>query len=166
MKRGRMMIALALALLPATLAAQDQLPDVERQLVALFTGFWVSAGKQNVTDLLIFSAIISLFWAVGIGMLVAAINAGRRRAILDVVGDTLLITRQNIFKNRQQEVHRDNIKSIRRDKSGVEVNDVPVLNLQVRLHEGKKISMFSQLSNDELSWVAAVLREALGVGSS
>ncbi|MCZ6916986.1 MAG: hypothetical protein O7I93_09430 [Gemmatimonadetes bacterium] len=34
MKRGRMMIALALALLPATLAAQDQLPDVERQLVA------------------------------------------------------------------------------------------------------------------------------------
>jgi hypothetical protein len=34
MKPARMTIALALMLLPATLAAQDQLPDVERQLVA------------------------------------------------------------------------------------------------------------------------------------
>ncbi len=135
-------------------------------LMAVFTGFWLFSGKQNVSDMLIFGVIFSVFWAVGIGVLVATINAGRRRAILDVVGDTLLITRQNIFKTRQQEVHRDNIKSIRRDKSGVEINDVPVLNLQVRLHEGKKISMFSQLSNDELTWIAAVLREALRVGSS
>jgi hypothetical protein len=129
--------------------------------MTVFTGFWVSGGIDDVSEFLIVVAFLSLFWAVGIGMLVAAINAGRRQAILDVVGDTLLITRQNIFKTRQQEVPRDNIKSIRRDKSGVEVNDVPVLNLQIRLHEGKKISMFSQLANDELRWVAAVLREAL-----
>lgn len=136
--------------------------------MVVFTRFWIvgSNGSTQGWSLLMLVAFFGLFWAIGIGTLIAAINAGRRRAILDVVGDTLLITRQNIFKTRQQEVHRDNIKSIRRDRSGVEVNDVPILNLQIRLHEGKKISLFSQLSDDELGWLAAVLREALGVGSS
>jgi hypothetical protein len=134
--------------------------------MAVFTFFWFYSGSRfSGWELLLICGFLSLFWAVGIGVGVAAINAGRRRAILDVVGDTLLITRQNIFKTRQQEVHRDNIQSIRRDKSGTEINDVPVLNLQVRLYEGKKVSMFSQLSNDEIGWVAAVLREALDVPS-
>ena len=134
--------------------------------MAVFTFFWFYAGGFKIGwELLMICGFLSLFWAIGIGVMISAINAGRRRAILDVVGDTLLITRQNIFKTRQQEVRRENIKSIRRDKSGVEVNNVPVLNLQVRLHEGKKISMFSQLSNDELAWLAAVLRGALDVPS-
>ncbi len=131
--------------------------------MVVFTGMWVISGRNDASDLLVVIPFFLLFWAIGIGVLVTAINAGRRRAILDVVGDTLLITRKNIFKTWQQEVRRDNIQSIRRDKSGVEVNDVPILNLQVRLHEGKKISMFSQLTNEELSWLAAVLHEALDV---
>jgi len=131
--------------------------------ILLVTVIWLFAGKQTGRELLIIAGVLGLFLAVGIWMLIASINAGRRQAILDVVGDTLLITRQTIFKTSQQEVTRDNIKSIRRAKSGVEVNDEPVLNLQVRLHEGKKISMFSQLADDELSWLAAVLREAMDV---
>jgi hypothetical protein len=115
--------------------------------MVVFTAGWFSSGVKGVSDLLIVLGFLTLFWSIGIWMLVASINAGRRRAILDVVGDTLLITRKNIFKTRQQEVARDNIQSIRRDKSGVEVNDVPILNLQVRLREGKKISMFSQLEH-------------------
>lgn len=129
----------------------------------IVTTMWLLGGKQRGGEWFIILAVLSLFWTVGLSMLVATINAGRRRAILDVVGDTLLITRQNIFGTKQQEIARDNIASIRRDKSGVEVNDEPILNLQIRLHEGKKISMFSQLSDEELRWLAAVLREAMGV---
>ena len=124
---------------------------------------WLFGGKQSGSDWLIILGVLALFWTVGLWMLISTINAGRRRAILDVVGDTLLITRQTIFKTSQQEIQRDNIKSIRRDRSGVEVNDEPILNLQIRLHEGKKVSLFSQLSDEELSWLAAELREALGV---
>jgi hypothetical protein len=131
--------------------------------IAVFTFFWFYAGVRIGWELLLICGVLSLFWAVGIGTLVAAINAGRRKAILDVVGDTLLVTRQNIFKTRQQEVKRDNIKSILRGASGTKVNGVPILNLQVRLKKGKTISMFSQLSDDELGWIAAVLREALDV---
>jgi len=128
----------------------------------VFTSIWAFGGGFKVGwDLLGLLAFFSLFWAIGIGMGITALNAGKRKAILDVVGETLLITRQNIFKTRQQEVARDNIQSIRRDKSGVEVNEVPVLNLQIRLHQGKKISLLSQLDDDELSWIASELRQAL-----
>ncbi len=48
MKQQRIVIALALAILPATLAAQDQLPDVERELVA--RGAPV-AWAQNVAEI-------------------------------------------------------------------------------------------------------------------
>lgn len=130
----------------------------------VFTGAWFGAGGVKLNgELLMILAFLSVFWAVGIGTMLAAINAGRRQAILDVVGDTLLITRQNIFKTRQEEVRRDNIESIRRDKSGTEVNDVPILNLQVHRKQGKKIAMLSQLSNDELAWIASELRQALDV---
>jgi hypothetical protein len=129
--------------------------------MALVTVGWLFAGKNS--DAVIAYIVFPVFWLVGIVILLGAINAGRRRAILDVVGDTLLITRKTLFKTSQQEIHRDNIKTIRRDKSGVEINDVPVLNLQVHLHKGKKVSMLSQLSDEELSWIAALLREALRV---
>lgn len=129
--------------------------------MALVTIGWLFAGKNS--DAVIAYIVFPVFWLVGIVILLGAINAGRRRAILDVVGDTLLITRKTLFKTTQQEIHRDNIKSIRRDKSGVEINDVPVLNLQVHLHQGKKVSMLSQLTNEELSWIAALLREVLRV---
>ncbi len=48
MRQQRIVIALALAILPATLAAQDQLPDVERELVA--RGAPV-AWAQNVAEI-------------------------------------------------------------------------------------------------------------------
>lgn len=131
--------------------------------MAAFTAVVAATGALTDPKAFMFWIIGSLFWAIGIGMAVGAVNAGRKRAILDVVGDTLLVTRQNIFKTRQQEAQRDNIQSIRRDKSGVEVNDVPVLNLQVRLKQGKKIAMISQLSDDELAWIAAELNKALAI---
>ncbi len=48
MKQARIMIGIALAILPVTLAAQDQLPDVERELVA--RGAPV-AWARNVADI-------------------------------------------------------------------------------------------------------------------
>ncbi len=132
--------------------------------MAVFTFFWFYLGGVGIRgELLLICGLLSLFWAVGIGVLIAAINAGRRMAILDVVGDTLLITRQNIFKTRQQEFPREKIKAIRMDKSGTKVNHVPIMNLQVHLTEGGRIAMLGQLTNDELKWIAGQLRQALGV---
>ena len=80
----------------------------------VFTVGAMAGGAMTDPDAWVFWIVIPVFWAVGIGLLLAAINAGRRQAILDVVGGTLLITRQSIYKTRQEEVHRNDIKSIRR----------------------------------------------------
>lgn len=130
----------------------------------LFTVMWFVVGdKMPLGGLVLVVGVLTLFWAVGIASMVSVINAGKRMAILDVVGNTLLITRKTLFKTLQTEVQRDNISGIRRDRSGTEVNNVPILNLQVHLHKGKKVAMLSQLSNDELAWIAGELRGALDV---
>lgn len=113
--------------------------------------------------------ILIPFWGVGVGMIVAGINMGKRKAILDIVGDTLLITRQNIFGTKQHEWTRDQITSIRVGPSGMEVNKKPVLNLQIHTlktdaksdKDTEKLGLFAGRDEDELRWLAAVLRQQL-----
>ena len=131
--------------------------------IALFTGLWLYDYKNtqgwNVYVIISFA----LLWGLGIATLIVAINIGKRRAIIDVIGETLLITHQSIFKIKQQEVHRDNIESIRLEYCGKESDDVPILNLQINCTQGKMITMLNQLSNNELAWIASELRKALRI---
>ena len=129
----------------------------------LFTGALVFSGALSYGMGLIFVPFLALFWAIGLFTLYSVINTGRRQAILDVVGDTLLVSRKNLFKTQQQKVHRDQIKSICKGPSGTKINDVPVMELHIRRSGAKKIAMLSQLSDDELAWIASELRAALGV---
>ena len=108
--------------------------------------------------------ILGLFLAIGVWMLLAAINMGRRRAILDVVTDTLLLTRASMFQTRQAEFRADELKGIRVGHSGMSINDVPVQELQIYPITGKKVGLLSQRDDDELKWIAAHLRQALNVG--
>ncbi|NBC11243.1 MAG: hypothetical protein GVY24_05825 [Planctomycetes bacterium] len=112
-------------------------------------------------------AFVGLFWAVGIGMLLGAINAGRREAILDLIGGggsgTLLVTTKSLFGTKQREWSADQISHLGVGPSGIKVNDVPVMELQVHPKEGKKVGLLRQLDDDELEWIAANLRVALGV---
>jgi len=103
-------------------------------------------------------AFVGLFWAVGIAMLLGAINAGRRRAVLDVVGDTLLIYRRSIFGTKQREWTADDLSHVCIGPSGTEVNDRPIMQLQIHPREGKKYGMLSQTSDDEIRWIAQELR--------
>ena len=111
--------------------------------------------------------IMAALWGIGLGILIGAINMGRRRAILDVVGflpdGTLLITRRNIFGTKQRELHRQDIAAIRMDNSGMEVNEMPVKNLQVHPKQGRKLGLFAGRDDAELEWLAAELRNALDV---
>jgi hypothetical protein len=111
------------------------------------------------------TGLIALFWAIGIALLIGNIHAARRHAILDVVGDTLLVTRKTIFGLKQLEWRADQLRAIRMGESGVEINDVPVMQLQIHDADGKKHGLLSQLSNDELRWIAYELRRALGVSA-
>jgi hypothetical protein len=104
-----------------------------------------------------------LFGAIGVGMFFFALRSGRRRAVIDVVGMDLLITEQSIGKANSLSWGRDEIVRVVVGKSGMEVNDVPVMELQVWPVNGKKIGLFREREDDELRWMAAEIRAALGL---
>jgi hypothetical protein len=134
----------------------------------IFGGMFVMNGMPSgpgLVDRLVPVLFAIVFIGVGIAMLVYGINLGKRRAVLDVVGENLLITRQSIFGLKSDDWHRDDIKAIRVGESGMEVNDVPVMNLHVVPRSGSTFKCLTQLKDDDLDWIAAELRAALNVSS-
>ncbi len=105
--------------------------------------------------------IIAAFWAVGLAMLLAGLNMAKRSAIVDVVADTLVITRSNLFGTKQSEWIADDLSAIRVGPSGMESNDVPILELQILPHDKPKAGFFAGRDNAELRWIATTLCDAL-----
>jgi hypothetical protein len=103
------------------------------------------------------------FIAVGLGILYASINMGRRRVFLAVMDGVLAYRRVSPIKIIEQKLRADEISAICMGPSGMSVNDVPVMELQIHRKQGKKIGMLSQRENAELKWIAQCLRRALGV---
>jgi hypothetical protein len=108
---------------------------------------------------------LGFFVAVGVGFFLAAVNMGTRRALLAAAAGTFAFRRSGIFGTRERRWRAGEIRAIRVGSSGMEVNDAPVLELQVVPREGRKIGLFSERSDDELRWIATLLRRELGVPS-
>jgi hypothetical protein len=120
------------------------------------------AGGAGHLDALIFVAFIAAFWAVGLGLMLAGINMGRRCAVLGVVGnDHLLVLQTGIFGSKRREWDRGQLEEIRAGPSGIETNGVPIIELQIIPRRGKKVGLLAGRENDELHWLAAVLRHSL-----
>jgi len=117
-------------------------------------GFWI------------FLAFIVAFWGIGIALLLGAINMGRRQAVLAVVDGTLMIYQTGLFGAKRNEWPKDAVAAIRTGPSGMEVNEVPVLELQIQSKREKKVGLLAGRNVDELRWLATVLRRALRAGSA
>ena len=110
-------------------------------------------------------AFILLFWAIGIAILTAAVNMGKRTATFTVTGKHLSITNRSLFGLKQWELSQAEIAALRADASGMEVNDKPVLELQIHPATGKKIGLLAGRDEEEIRWLATELRRALQVGA-
>jgi len=104
-----------------------------------------------------------LFIGLGVVMIVTALKTARRSAIIDIVGDVLLISSSGLFGARQQEWHADDIHSIVAGPSGTRINDKHLYELQIRPRTGGKIGHFEGRDTPELRWLAGRLREELGL---
>lgn len=110
-------------------------------------------------------AFIGFFWLIGAGLMLGAINMGRRRSLIAVVGNVLGIRRTGIFGTKETKIVIEDISDIRVGPSGMEVNDVPIMELQVfsgTLKRGK-LGLLSQLDESEIEWIAYMLREKTGI---
>jgi hypothetical protein len=96
-------------------------------------------------------------------MMLAAVNSGKRRTAIAVAGDGLLIISDSIFGRKRREWLASQIDQIRCGDSGVEVNDVPLKELQIHPRSGRKFGLLSERSEEELRWLAYELNQALNV---
>ncbi len=123
-------------------------------------GVSVIQGKSNTSDLIMF-AFVGGFWMIGLSMFFFAFRAGRKRAMIDVLEGTLLITRQSVGKARADTIDLREIDRVIVANSGVEINDVPVKELQIWTHDGKKLGRFSEREDKELDWIASLIQAAI-----
>jgi len=118
--------------------------------------------------------VLTLSGSVGVWLLVSSISMGKRFTILDVVGDSLLISSTSPFRSRQHTFLAADLHSIKAGPSGTEINDVPVLELQIRHYPASpetgrsehaaKLGLLLSRSDEELEWLAALLADRLRLG--
>lgn len=115
---------------------------------------------ENPWPMVLFSL---LFWAVGIAVLLSAIHMGRRQAALAVAGGSLMVLQKGPFGKKHREWPLEHINDIVVGPSGMEVNDRPVLELQIYDLDDEKFGVLSGRDEDELHWMCWLLRDAAGL---
>jgi hypothetical protein len=134
--------------------------------MVVFTALWLFGKHQNSAGNFVpFMAFIASFWVIGIALMAAAINMGRRRATLTAGNSGLTLVQTGPFGVKRREFRRADIAAIRADASGMAVNDVPLIELQIHPVTGKKAGLFAGRDTEELRWMATELRKAVGVGA-
>lgn len=126
--------------------------------VVAIGGAWQQGKVDNIGVLLGFSA---LFWAVGIGMLLTAINMGRREAAIVLVGDSLMAMQTSLLGSQRREWQLTEIAQIKVAPSGLEVNNRKVPQLQIHDRGGDIFRILTGRTDAELHWLAATLRQSL-----
>ena len=132
--------------------------------MAVFDGMLLLFARGGIGFMMLpFLAVSLLFWAIGIAMLLGAVNMGRRQAVFAVVGDKLLAMQTGIFGPTRHEWDKDEIVDVRPGPSGMKVNNHAVLELHIVQRHGKPVGFLSGRDTQELAWLATVLRKSLGV---
>jgi hypothetical protein len=141
--------------------------------MTIFTFFFgfasLNAAAQNIQSMWEVVGVVAFmgaFWSIGIGLMLTAVNMGRRQAALAVANGRLMIVQTSLFGTKKREWACENLRRIGIGPSGMSVNDVPVLELQIHPHDEKKHGMLAGRETQELAWIATVLRDAGKVGAA
>ena len=124
---------------------------------------FVPKGDTNLGGILGMLAFLGIFGAIGAGILAAATNMARRKAMVMANANELKVAEKTIFKSRTHQWPRAELKAISVLPSGMTVNDRPILNLQVVTQVGQPKGFFTGRSVPELEWMATHLRRKLAL---
>jgi hypothetical protein len=125
----------------------------------IMLGFMQLAGHYNGYVI----AGVSVLWLLGPLMLAAAFHMGRRRAAFAVVGDSLMVLQTGPLGNKRKDWSREAITDIRTGPSNTSVGGKIIIELQVHPRNEHKVGFLAGRDEEELRWLATVLRRALHV---
>lgn len=130
--------------------------------MTLFTTLILIAWFNNANfknDMPWFAGVIFvLFWLIGVGVFLSALNMGRRRAAIALVGGQLMAIQTGIFGSKKREWALEELADIRVGPSGMEVNKQPINELQIFDKQNAKFGLLSERDDDELRWLAWELK--------
>lgn len=134
----------------------------------IWNGFLVVFTALTVPEILaggvpgLVLGLLGTFWAVGIGVILGALNMGLRTAVLAVADDRLTIEQRGLIGTKRRVWARHQVETICTGTSGLEVNRVPILELQVIDTSNRKVGLLAGRDQGELEWMASELSRALG----
>jgi hypothetical protein len=131
--------------------------------MVVFTTVTMMPDTKKDSPMLVIILFLLGFWAVGLGMMAAAINMSRRTATFTVEGGCLRVETKSLFGTKQLEWSSGEVAAIRADASNIEVNHRRLFELQIHPVTGKKVSLLAGRDENELRWMATRLRQALNV---
>ena len=134
--------------------------------MAIFTTLVVrDFGNHDSLEILLFITLIAFFWAIGIGIMLAAIQMGRRHAGIVVNEDGLSIVLSSLLGTKEKNWTRSDVQMVRVGPSNINVNDAPVPELQIVDQRSKHFGLLVGYDVAELEWLATRLRQALAIAS-
>ena len=71
------------------------------------------------------------FWVIGVGLITKAVSMGRRQATVTAGNSGLTVVQTGPFGAKRRVSEERDIAAIRADASGMAVNDVPIIELQI-----------------------------------
>jgi hypothetical protein len=105
--------------------------------------------------------IMSLFWIASGALLIVGYITGTRESAVAVVDEKVMVMQTGLRRAKRREWPRSEVQNARVGPSGTEVNDQPVLELQLHGAKGKLLGMLAGRDVRELQWMATLLRQAL-----
>ncbi len=124
----------------------------------------LAGGKAAESAGWLIGLFILLFVAVGIGLMLGGIRMGRRQTLIAATRGYLAVRQSSPFGVKEIRLEAAEVDDVRLGPSGMEVNNRPVMELQIRTRDGKTRGWLSECRREEKEWIAARLRRALGLG--
>ena len=133
--------------------------------LAMWIGFFFKAlsGGANAWGPVF---ILTIFLALGVGLSLCGWNMGRRTATFEVSQEGLTVTRRTISGESSRRFRTDEISDLRVGPSGMSINGVQVMELQVFVGKVKVLGLLSQRTTPECEQIVSALTEALSADRS
>jgi hypothetical protein len=130
-------------------------------LISALIKWTAGQGKFDPGELAGALLFFALFTAVGLALILASLNMARRQAALAVTDGVLMALQTGLFGSKEREWQPGEVLDVRVGPSGMEINNKPVLELQIVDAHGRKFSMLAGHQETDLYWLAEELSHSL-----